>query len=94
MVQVMPSSPDRNLKTPDILTFYIHKIIKRSKSGFIGKLMIFLASGDQNTSRKVVKKNIPNFENYFKNRVSGNSNKKNCPRDTAGVPADYETRGQ
>ena len=54
MVQVMPSSPDRNLKTPDILTFYIHKINKRSKSGFIGKLMILLASGDQNASRKVV----------------------------------------
>ena len=56
MVQVMASRVNRNLKIPDILTFYIHKIIKRSKSGFIGKLMIFLVSGDQNTSRKVVKK--------------------------------------
>ena len=54
MVQVMAASVKRNLKIPDILTFYIHKIIKRSKSGFIGKLMILLAPGDQNASRKVV----------------------------------------
>ena len=54
MVQVMASSVNRKSKIPDILTFYIHKIIKRSNSGFIGKLMILLASGDQNASRKVV----------------------------------------
>ena len=43
---------------------------------------------------KLLKKIIPNFENFRKNWVSGNSNKKNCSRDQAGVPADYETRGQ
>ena len=41
MVQVMASSVNTNLEITDILTFYIHKIIKRSKSGFMGKLMIF-----------------------------------------------------
>ena len=33
---------------------------------------------------------IPSLKNSLKNRLSGNSNKKICPTDKLGVPADYK----
>ena len=33
---------------------------------------------------------IPSLKKSLKNRLSGNLNKKNCPTDKLGVPADYK----
>ena len=54
MVRNMASRVDRTLNISEILTFDLQGDIKRSESVIFAKLMIGIAPGDQNTSRKIV----------------------------------------